>query len=184
MKNKKYLFFIILASCSIGIFIMALLVSFLVAKFNLNLLNHSLSDLGTISKIFNYCLIIAGLLLAGFLRGFNMFFEKGHSLGSIFLFLASAALVLIGFFPKESSYHLHSFFSFLFFFLFPLSLIFFSQKIGFEKLKRFTLSCCFFFVFIWLLYFLIRIFIYPLGLALPEIVSFFIVFIWISFLFI
>jgi hypothetical membrane protein len=140
-------------------------------------MENALSDLGVMlgvtSVLFNYGLIISGIL--GFIFATSLFrvlrFEINRGLGGALLFsLACLALIAIGVFPENVRY-VHYFASVAFFVLLMGSLLRMGLAFWFMRKKPmavFTLVLAVIAVVPWLLLFLVR---YVSGVAIPELIS-------------
>jgi hypothetical membrane protein len=140
-------------------------------------MENALSDLGVMlgvtSVLFNYGLIISGIL--GFIFATSLFrvlrFEINRGLGGALIFsLACLALIAIGVFPENVRY-VHYFASVAFFVLLMGSLLRMGLAFWFMRKKPmavFTLVLAVIAVVPWLLLFLVR---YVSGVAIPELIS-------------
>ena len=145
---------------------------------------NALSDLGIVSGntmyLFNFGLIIGGVLCLFFALGLYLIFENNKlgRIGSFFFFLACFFLIAIGLFP-ENVWPIHFIVSVVFFLFLPISLFLISLSFYFDK----QLSWAFFTVLIaaiaampWILYFSTNFF---KAVAIPEIISGLAASIWI-----
>jgi hypothetical membrane protein len=138
--------------------------------------DNALSDLGVVSGVtavlFNFGLIIGGVLCFVFATGLFVFFGERAlgRIGACVLVLASLALVAIGVFP-ESVRFVHYFVSVAFFVLLPLSMLFIVGAFwlkGQVRMAVFTFLVAVIAVAPWVLLFMVR---YVSGVAIPEFVS-------------
>lgn len=145
-------------------------------------LQNDLSDFGLYSPIFNWCLILSGLLMAFFFLNLPDEFTSSISSASrIFFLLACASLSLIGFFPKNTPFHLHYYIACGLFFLFPLALICLIKDFRRRdsSISDFTLIILLAFLIVWLSHYLLEKLYGYQGLALPEFSSLALALIWI-----
>ncbi len=140
-------------------------------------IGDSLSSLGTFSDFFNFSLIISGISLGIFTISVV---EKDRIafLTRTFLLISSISLVFIGIFTEEHLIHLV--FAIILFAVFPFGLLFLgiSLKDGNKKLGLFTKIVSLFLIVLWVIFVIIWRFIYPLGLAIPEMISLCVWIIW------
>lgn len=139
-------------------------------------MDNALSDLGVVpgvtEALFNYGLIISGMLFVVFSTGMFLFLgEKIVSrTGAFVLALACLALVAIGLFP-ENVKPTHYLVSVAFFVLLPISMLIIAGAFWFMSQVRmavFTLIAAVAAAAPWILYFSVH---YVSGVAVPEAVS-------------
>ena len=145
--------------------------------------DNALSDLGVMSGstsvIFNFGLIISGILAGLFAIG--VYFSFGKSIpgrsGAIAFLFSAIALTAIGIFP-ENMKPMHFYASVTFFALFPISLLLLTAAY-FRSAKpakgSFTLAIALFAALVWILEFSVR---YVPGVAIPETLSALAVSLW------
>ncbi len=137
---------------------------------------NALSDLGVVTGVtallFNYGLIISGILGLVFSVGLLLFLGKRfeNRIGACFFALACLSLIAIGFFP-ENIKPTHYLVSVAFFILLPISM--FVLSIAFWLMKQvrmtlFTLLIAMFAAATWVLHFSFQ---YTPGVAIPEALS-------------
>lgn len=140
-------------------------------------IGDSLSSIGTFSDFFNFSLIISGISLGVFTISVV---EKDRIafLTRTFLLISSISLVFIGIFTKDHLIHL--IFAVVLFAVFPFGLLFLgiSLKNNNKKLGLFTKITSLFLIVLWIIFVVVWRFIYPLGLAIPEMISLCVWIIW------
>jgi len=139
-------------------------------------MDNALSDLGVVlgvtSQLFNFGLIVSGLLGVNFAIGLYKFLKNNlwGKIGSIVFLLASFSLMGIGVTP-ENIRPFHYIFSVAFFSLVPISLLVISAHFliaGQKRMAIFTFLIGVVAAAPWVLYF---VFPYARGVALPELMS-------------
>ena len=148
-----------------------------------NWTENALSDLGVIagctSQIFNYGLIISGLLSFIFATGLFQYFNRNNvgRIGSTLFVLASISLISIGLFP-ENMKPIHYIVSVSFFVLIPTSMLIFALFFCLQKEKRIAVLTFLSAVAAatpWIFYFALR---YVSGVAVPEALSAIVFSVW------
>ena len=146
---------------------------------------NALSDLGIVTGItaflFNYGLIISGILGLVFSVGLLLFLGKKleNRIGACFFALACLSLISIGFFP-ENVKPTHYLVSVAFFALLPISMFVLSFAFWLVKQFRMTLFTLLIAVFAalpWVLHFSFQ---YTPGVAIPEALSGLVGSIWVE----
>jgi hypothetical membrane protein len=137
---------------------------------------NALSDLGIqeglTAPLFNYGLIVSGILALTFATGLFPLLPKkilGRT-GELTYILATLALTAIGVFPENAT-PMHYYVSLMFFFFCPLSMLFITvtfAKSGNKKLGVFTLAAALIAVASWVLQFAVH---YVNDVAVPETIS-------------
>lgn len=149
-------------------------------------LNNALSDLGVVpgitSLLFNFGLLVSGLLSFSFGVGLYNFLNRGAlgKMGTIIFSVAGIALTGIGVAP-ENAEPFHIVFSVAFFSLLPISLLVISGYWLISRENRFALFSLLVALLAlspWILFSQIR---YVQGIAIPELFSGFAGAIWIVF---
>jgi hypothetical membrane protein len=144
---------------------------------------NALSDLGVMSgvtaSVFNYGLIVSGLLGFVFALGVFVFLGEGvvSRSGAFVLVLAMVALAAIGVFP-ENVRPVHFLVSVAFFVFLPISMLIFSGAFWLREQVRmavFTLVAAFAAATPWVLLLLVR---YVSGVAVPEAASGLVAAVW------
>lgn len=140
-------------------------------------ITDSLSQFGVHSDFFNFSLIVSGLSLGIFTMSV-VEKNKFNWWGRMFLMASSIMLTFIGIFTEE--YFIHFIFAISLFTFFPFGLLFFgaSLKESNRKLAIFTQSVAVILVLLWVASFVIWMWFYKIGLAIPEIASLVIWVIW------
>ena len=144
--------------------------------------NNDISDFGLYNQIFNWCLIISGIFMGIFILTSSKLTEiQIGLLPRSFLLLASAALSFLGIFPKNTPYSLHYIVAYIMFFLFPAALLLIWKNIKHHSTEaaNFTAVILITFLFIWFIYYLLRLIYGKLGLAIPETMSLILAMVWI-----
>lgn len=142
-----------------------------------NWLKGSLSDFGLINNFFNFSLIASGISL-GIFTLTSIERKNGHWICRLFLIFSSIALIFIGIFTKK--YLIHFIFAILLFSVFPFGLYFLGNHLlsHNEKLAIFTKIIGILLIVFWFTFFLIWLFIFKYGLAIPEIITLIIWVLW------
>lgn len=143
-------------------------------------LNNALSDLGVVpgatASLFNFGLVVSGLLALHFAIGLFKFLDKNilGKVGAVVFAAASFSLEGIGWTPENVhpfNLPMHYFFSVAFFSLVPISLLLIGGYFLISREKRlanFTLLIAVLAAAPWVLYFLFQ---YVPGVAIPELLS-------------
>ena len=178
LKSKNVMWLRIAGTCGIVALILAFTFIYLAVTSypQFSWMDNALSDLGVVPSVtaalFNYGLIISGMLLFIFSTGMFVFLgEKFVSRTGTFVFaLACLALVAIGVFP-ENVKPTHYLVSVAFFVLLPISMLVITVAFWLMDQVRmavFTLIVAVVAATPWLLLFSVR---YVSGVAVPEAVS-------------
>ncbi len=141
-------------------------------------IKDSLSDFGLVNEFFNISLIVSGITLGIFTL---LVINREHSKGlcRLFLLFSSIFLTFIGIFTK--TYLIHFVFAISFFVTFPLGLFYLGKNLldtNYE-LGIATKTIAITLISVWFLFFGIWLFVFKLGLAIPEIVTLSICMIWV-----
>jgi hypothetical membrane protein len=138
--------------------------------------DNALSDLGIVSGstsiLFNFGLILSGMLTLLFASGLFAYFKRKSlgRFGAFILVLDSMALAAIGIFPEDVK-PLHLYASVSFFVLFPISMLLMTSsylRTSEARMGFFTFSIALFAAIVWIAQFLLR---YVHGVAIPETLS-------------
>lgn len=139
-------------------------------------ITDSLSSFGTFNDFFNFSLILSGISLGVFTisvvdKSYDCFWTR------IFLLLSSICLIFIGIFTER--YLIHLVFAVVLFAVFPFGLFLLGRSLKGvnSRLGLITKIIGIFLILLWVGFFIIWEFVFPLGLAIPEMIS---LFAWIT----
>ncbi len=137
----------------------------------------SLSRFGTTNDFFNFSLILSGISLGIFTISV-VDKSKFNWWGRIFLLASSLLLVFLGIFTEE--YFIHFVFAVSLFTFFPFGLLLFGHdlKEHNRNLGIFTKVTAIMLIILWVASFIIWLWFFKLGLAIPEIISLIIWIVW------
>ena len=140
-------------------------------------ITDSLSSFGTFNDFFNFSLMVSGISLGIFTisvvdKGYDCFWTR------MFLLLSSVCLIFIGIFTER--YLIHLVFAIVLFAVFPFGLFLLGRSLKGVNLHlgQITKIVAISLIILWIAFALIWKFVFPLGLAIPEMISLFVWIVW------